>query len=260
MKRACRHLPVLVTVFPALLMLLHGPIAQPIDYHNFADSRSLSELPNALDVMSNLGFAIIGAWGLLHIWKARNDDAIRDGWPGYRMFLIALILTAAGSACYHLHPDNARLVWDRIPIALACAGLLSAVHGEMAQTGHTNQMTAALGLLALASVGWWRVSGDLRIYLLMQGLPLLLIPLWQYLHGSTNADRRMFGIAIALYVLAKIAELHDHEILTLSGFISGHTLKHLIATAAAAMIAIRLRQRVTKTPLAAQAIAPLSRP
>ncbi|MDM5181921.1 hypothetical protein PO883_32625 [Massilia sp. DJPM01] len=32
-------------------------------------------------------------------------------------------LTAFGSSWYHLAPDDTRLVWDRLPIALACVSL-----------------------------------------------------------------------------------------------------------------------------------------
>jgi hypothetical protein len=35
-------------------------------------------------------------------------------------------LTAAGSAYYHLAPDNERLFWDRLPITIARMPLISA--------------------------------------------------------------------------------------------------------------------------------------
>ena len=60
----------------------------------------------------------------------RADASLNAGRHGYRLFLVGLLLTAFGSGLYHLAPDNARLVWDRLPIALACAGLLAAVRAE----------------------------------------------------------------------------------------------------------------------------------
>src|SRR6185369_5256246 len=162
-----------------------------------------------------------------------------SGWPGYLLFLASLVLTAIGSAYYHWAPDNARLVWDRLPIALACAGLLSAVWAETRPRpggGHTT----GLALFAVASVAWWVFTdrqghGDLRPYLLMQGLPLVLIPLWQAIYRAPPRDRAAFGLALVLYVLAKVAEVLDHQLLALLGGLSGHTLKHLLATAAAAV-------------------------
>lgn len=231
MKRVTRYLPLLATLCLGLLMALHGPIAQPEHYHHFADTRTAFGLPNAADVLSNIGFAAAGIWGWLCGTNSHREGNRAS--PGYLLFLIALVLTAAGSFYYHLQPDDARLAWDRVPIALACAGLLAAVHGEATRSTHVMRNTIILAVAAVWSVIWWYVSGDLRPYLLMQALPLILIPLWQWIHGTPPSERAAFGLAILLYVLAKIAELQDHEILAISGFISGHTLKHLLATAAA---------------------------
>ncbi|MBA1914722.1 hypothetical protein HLX87_26595, partial [Escherichia coli] len=73
-------------------------------------------------------------------------------------------------------------------------------------------------------------AGDLRPYLVLQVLPLILIPLWQAIHRAPRIERIAFAAAMGLYVLAKIAEVFDHPIADALGFVSGHTLKHLIAT------------------------------
>ncbi|HSN21277.1 MAG TPA: hypothetical protein VLS49_11400 [Usitatibacter sp.] len=114
----------------AVAMLAHGPIAQLEHYHEFADTRGLFGIANASDVLSNAGFAVVALWGLIALWPHRREQALERGWPGHALFLAALFLTALGSSFYHLAPDNDRLLWDRIPIALACAGLLAAVHAE----------------------------------------------------------------------------------------------------------------------------------
>ncbi|NHZ80258.1 hypothetical protein F2P44_13385 [Massilia sp. CCM 8695] len=108
---------VYVAAFLAAAMLLAGPIAQPAGYHAFADVRSLSGLANAADVLSNLGFLLIGLACLLHVRPTR---------PAHTMFFVAILLTGFGSSWYHLAPDDTRLVWDRLPIALACVSLLAA--------------------------------------------------------------------------------------------------------------------------------------
>src|SRR5258706_16261405 len=119
-------LPLPLVALAAAAMLVHGPIAQLDHYHEFADTRSLFAIPNAADVLSNVGFALAGLWGF---WALRSrgsalltDPALR----GYSLFFAALLLTSLGSSFYHLAPDNQRLLWDRLPIALACAGLLAA--------------------------------------------------------------------------------------------------------------------------------------
>ena len=170
------------------------------------------------------------------------------------MFLLGLSLTAFGSGFYHLAPDNARLIWDRLPIALACAGLLVGVRGDMRPGSKTDVEAIVLGFSAVASVAWWAYTdrsgeGDLRPYLLLQGLPLVLIPLWQAIHRAPRADRIAFAAAMVLYVLAKVAEVLDHEIANTFGFVSGHTLKHLIATMATAAVVWGVTRRFSAPAL-----------
>lgn len=241
MQRFLLRLPLFVTLIAIAAMLVHGPIAQLPHYHDFADQRTWLGVPHAADVLSNLGFLIVGIWGLARI---RSTAPTLPGRAGYHLFMAALVLTAIGSSFYHLAPDNHRLVWDRLPIALACAGLLAGVRSQTHGGGRYD--LALLTATAVSSVAWWHISeragaGDLRPYLLLQGLPLILIPLWLWIYRSPRIDWIFFGSAIVLYAGAKAAELHDHDILQASGsFISGHTLKHLLATCAAAILSARM--------------------
>ncbi len=248
MKSSRRHLPPVITGLLAAAALYHGPIAQPAGYHDFADQQIVLGIPHFADVMSNLGFALVALWGWAGLARAGPHPDYRAGSAGYRLFLVGLFLTALGSSWYHLAPDNARLVWDRVPIALACGGLLAGVWGDVRRR-ECRHLAAGLALAAVASVGWWHFtdlsgSGDLRPYLLLQALPILLIPLWQWIYRMPGADRLAFGAALVLYVIAKLAELNDHEIAALPGGLTGHTLKHLLAAGAAALIVARLLRRV----------------
>jgi hypothetical protein len=248
MTHHIRKLPLLLTLVICAALVAHGPIAQFADYHDFADQSRFIGIPHAGDVLSNLGFGIVALWGMLRLWPQRRHPALHDGRHGYALFLLGLLLTAFGSGYYHLAPDNARLVWDRLPIALACAGLLSAVHAETVGNAHAARDTVLLALLSMLGVAWWRMTdlggnGDLRLYLLFQVLPLVLIPAWQAIYRAPAADRTAFGVAILLYVAAKFAEMNDHPLLARLGHVSGHTLKHCLATAAAAIIVARLIKR-----------------
>ena len=243
-----RHAPTIITIGIIVILAVHGRIAQPVHYNEFADQSAAFGIPHAADVLSNAGFAMVAIWGWLTLRRRRASDQLRAGWPGYRLFLIALFLTAFGSGFYHLAPDNARLIWDRLPIALVCVGLLVGVRGDTRPQSRTEIEAIVLGLYAVASVAWWvytdrNGADDLRPYLLLQGLSLLLIPLWQAIYRAPRTDRIAFAAAMGLYVLAKIAEVLDHEIATTLGFVSGHTLKHLIATAATAAVVWGLTRR-----------------
>jgi hypothetical protein len=243
-----RHAPTIITVGMIVILALHGRIAQPAHYNEFADHSVVSGIPHAADVLSNAGFALVAIWGWLTLHPRRASEPLRGGWPGYRLFLIGLLLTAFGSAFYHLAPDNARLFWDRLPIALVCAGLLAGVRGDISGGSKAGIEVTVLALYAVASVAWWAITeragaGDLRPYLLLQGLALILIPLWQAIHRAPRTDRIAFGTAMLLYILAKAAEVLDHEIAIALGFVTGHTLKHLLATAATAAVVWGLSRR-----------------
>lgn len=254
MKSWSKTLPPFVTVIVCCAMLIHGPIAQLAHYNEFADQSTLLGIARGGDVLSNVGFALIALWGIVRLWPLRYHPALLAGRYGYSLFLLGLLLTAFGSGYYHLAPDNARLVWDRLPIALACAGLLAAVRAENLPNENGKTGATLLAVLAIISVDWWRVTdlyggiGDLRPYLLFQVLPLLLIPLWQAIYRAPPADRLAFGVALLAYVAAKLAEINDQQIFAALGVISGHTLKHLLATVAAWILVARLVQR-TKVPL-----------
>lgn len=252
MKISRNLLPLIVTLILGVAALLHGPIAQLPGYHNFADQRTILEVPHFFDVLSNAGFALVAMWGWWQLAPRRNEPAIKDGWAGYGLFLAGLFLTAFGSSFYHLAPDNARLVWDRLPIALACAGLLAGVCGDVSRR-NSAVLAGWLSSAAIFSVTWWyrtelAGAGDLRPYLLLQALPIVLIPLWQWIYQAPRAERWAFGGALILYVIAKLAELNDHAIADMLGPISGHTLKHLLASGAAALIVACLVRRVRASP------------
>ena len=246
--------PTIITIGIIAAFAVHGRVAQPANYNDFADHSAVFGIPHAADVLSNAGFALVAIWDWLALRPHRDSDRLRAGWPGYRLFLIGLFLTAFGSAFFHLAPGNGRLTWDMLPIALAGAGLLVGVRGDTrpgseANPGSKTYIEAiVLALFAVASVAWWVMTdrhgaGDLRPYLLLQVLPLILIPLWQAIYRAPRAERIAFSAAMGLYVLAKIAEVLDHQIADTLGFVSGHTLKHLIATAATAAIVWGLTRR-----------------
>jgi hypothetical protein len=53
----------------ALGLLLSPRIGQPQSYHQFADQRTLLGIPHFFDVLSNLGFLVVGLWGAVFVLK-----------------------------------------------------------------------------------------------------------------------------------------------------------------------------------------------
>lgn len=236
-----------------------GPIAQDQAYHRFADTRGWLGIANAGDTLSNLPFLLVGVMGLLFLWRGRERFETAEEMRAYAWLFGAVTATTFGSAYYHLAPDDARLVWDRLPIALGFMGLLSAVVAERVSLRAGLRLLVPLLVFGALSVVYWAWSGDLRIYLLTQfgaiAAVLVLASGWRsrYTHGWA-----IFA-AIGLYGLAKVTEVYDRTIFEeTGGMVSGHTLKHLLAAAALYAILWSLERR-SATSAAYRSPASLSR-
>lgn len=237
-----------VAVVIAVISLLLPPIPQPLAYHNFADQRPWLGIPNFGDVVSNLPFAIVGLGGLIFLLGpgARKFSAPRERWL-YLFMFASLILTAVGSAYYHLAPGNARLVWDRIPIMMVFMALLAAVIAERVSVAAGLALFPVLEIVGVASVVVWRAGelqghGDLRFYAAVQvyAILILLLALLFPPKYTRGAD---FAVVVAFYVLAKILEESDRQVFAVGHLVSGHTLKHLAAAAASYWILRMLKKR-----------------
>jgi hypothetical protein len=231
------------------------PIPQDPSYHAFADRRAWLGVPNLLDVASNGLFLVVGALGVKSLWRgrARFIDA-RERWP-YLVFYAAVFFTGLGSAYYHLAPDNARLLWDRLPLAAGFAALLAAMIAERIDARAGLLWLAPLLMLAIGSVLYWDWServgqGDLRPYGLVQFYSGALIALILVLYPSAYTRARDPFVVLGLYALAKLCEWLDRPIFAALGGVGGHTLKHLIAGVAVFWLLrmLRLRTSLTNRP------------
>ncbi len=250
-KRASTGLLFVLTAVVALVFFLLPRIPQPQAYHLFADRRCFLGIPNFANVVSNLPFAVIGLWGLIFLRRSNSDRMPgrfldpRERWP-YLFVFVGLLLTAFGSSYYHLDPNNARLVWDRLPMTIAFMSMAAAVIAERISLRLGLWLLPILLLVGLSSVLQWyaseaRGAGDLRFYAAVQvysALVLLLALFFPrpYTRGSD------LGTVVGFYVLAKVLETFDRPIFAATRVVSGHTLKHL-AGAAAGYCILRMVQK-----------------
>jgi hypothetical protein len=248
--RRARWALLAVAALSAAFVLLAPRIAQDPAYHDFADSRAWLGVPNAGDVLGNLAFLPAGVAGLLALRRraAAPSPAARAAWA---TFFAGVLLTTFGSAYYHLAPSNGRLAWDRLPIALACQGLLCAEIAERVSPRLAARLLLPLLLFAGGSVAWWAHTeatgaGDLRAYGVSQFGPAAALVLLAVLAPQREGGRPdpLWGV-IALYAAAKACEALDRPIFELGGVVSGHTLKHLFAAGAAGWAARSLWRRVS---------------
>lgn len=238
---------VAVTVGAVAIAALGERLPQDPEYHRFADTRTLLSVPNGCDVLSNLGFLVVGAWGLAVARRRSSFADPRERWPWLVMFA-GVALTSAGSAWYHLEPTNASLLWDRLPMTLGFMGLFSALVGERVSVRAGVALLGPLVLVGLASVVYWAVTeergaGDLRPYLVVQVYPLATILLLLALFPARYTRGADLLVGLGWYVAAKLVERHDRGIFELLGVVSGHTLKHVFAAVGAGwlvwMLAVR---------------------
>lgn len=241
----------------AVAAALVPAMPQPPSYHGFVDARTFWSVPNFLNVASNLAFLAAGATGLAVLGRGGGDFIARREALPYYVFFLGALLTCFGSAWYHLAPDNARLVWDRLPMTLGFSGLVSAAIAERSSPVAGARILWPLLVLGAGTVFYWDATeragaGNVLPYGAFQVwsivaivLLLVLFPAQRYSHGG------LLGWAAGWYFLAKLFEAVDAQVFDWSGgAVSGHTLKHLFAAVAVFAIArqLHLRRAVAAPP------------
>jgi hypothetical protein len=219
----------LLVLLSAIFVFSFPPIPQVPSYHFFADQRSFWGIPRAMDSLSSLLFVPLGIWGLCLI-DSKKEKCL------WSIFFGMTILTGFGSLYYHLDPSNFRLVFDRLPIAIAFMALLSILIGERTKTAIGMYLAPFLIGLGIFSVVWWikgetEGAGDMRLYLWSQLITLIAI--FYLVLAFPSKGRKELLLAAAFYIFAVVSEFYDGEIFRILGqTISGHTLKHLSAAIA----------------------------
>lgn len=234
----------LASICALIALACFGPfVSQPADHHHFADARTLLGVPYAMDVLSNLPFALwalLGAWAL---WRVVPGSLSVAETACSALFFAGLLATTAGSSFYHLRPDDAGLVIDRLGMVIAFAGLLGlAVAGRI--SARAGVLTALAFMLAgPASVWVWATSGDVFPWVVAQGGAMLLVLALAALPTLPGALKIRLGVLIACYAVAKLFELADHQVYEWSGhLLSGHSIKHIAASFAAWPVLSVLRE------------------
>lgn len=221
------------TIICILLVLNLDPIAQDINYHNFTDKVTFLSIPNFNNVISNIGFVIIGIYGLINNYKKIISS------PLLILLLLGFFFTGLGSSYYHWKPNNVTLVYDRLPMVLVFMTFFTFIISTYISKKHLLYYSIVFVFLGFGSVFYWSFTesignGDLRPYVLIQFLPILLIPLIIILFKN-KANKSIYIIPIiGCYIIAKFCEHFDKQVYVFtSELLSGHSIKHLFAALAA---------------------------
>jgi hypothetical protein len=221
---------------------------QSLAYHDFADQRTLFGIGNFMDVASNVAFALAGAAGLAVALggRARFQSGI-ERWP-YVVFFAGVLLTGAGSAYYHLAPDNETLFWDRLPMTIAFMALVASQVVDRISIRAGLVLLLPMLLLGAASVVYWRLTeragaGNVMPYGILQVYSMAIVLLMATLTRSRYSLGHYLYWVFGWYLLSKFFETFDVEVMALGQLVSGHTLKHLAAAMAPAVICLMLTRR-----------------
>jgi hypothetical protein len=205
------------------------PIPQDPGYHHFADVRTLLGIPNFWNVISNSLFMLVGLLGLIR----RRRQEIENPGTAYRVFCCGVFLVGIGSGYYHYAPSPESLVWDRLPITVSFMALFSMVVKDRISEKFGDLILWPLIIAGVASVGYWYWTelsgrGDLRPYVVIQFLPMILIPLMLIMYTGKAMKTSWLWATLGVYALAKLAEHFDFFIYGSMQVLSGHSLKHVL--------------------------------
>ena len=211
--------------------------AQNSHYHLFSDNIEIFAIPNFNNVISNFPFIVFGIIGITFIIKKHKKNQKSTILLASLFFFLGIFFTGIGSSYYHLYPNTNTLVWDRLPMVIVFMSFFSSIITENISNSLGKKSLVYLLIIGVISVLYWYITelfgiGDLRLYVIVQFLPLILIPLILLMFNNLSSSNKYYWFIIGIYILAKIFETFDEQIYLITNVISGHTIKHLVASIA----------------------------
>jgi len=241
------------TLVVILAALFAPAVPQPGSYHHFADQRGWLGFPRFGDVASNVPFRDLGPYLSrrkrldAQIHRSSRAISVWSRLPRLAPYGVRLKLLPSGSRqCptgLGSHPD------DR---SLHVAGGRDDRRTRLCPA-RPLAVTVSLLALGVGSVLQWygselRGAGDLRWYAAVQVYAMVVLLTVLLLPARYTRSSDLLVVA-GFYVLAKALESSDQLVFSWGHMVSGHTLKHLAASAAGYWI-LRMLQRRQPLPAA----------
>lgn len=233
-------------------LLAWGPVRLDTRVHDYADTRGWAGLANAFTVLACLPLFIGACIGVMTTSRSAWGHEVRRPWTAFHCFAA---LSALGSAVYHAAPSDAAYLLAHGAtsgafVMLTAGVLAERVHGAF---GGWRGLAGAtlLWLVCCALVATSHQAGggaDVRPMLLLQVLPVLLIPAGAAWLPGAYTRPVDWMLILATYALAKLLDLGDAQLLDITGGLSGHTAMHLALAGVAGWLAYRAvasRRRLT---------------
>jgi hypothetical protein len=119
-------------------------------------------------------------------------------------------------------------------------------------------------LIGIGTVVYWIVTerqgrGNVMPYVVLQAYVVIVLLKLTAMHPSRYTHGNAIYAVFAGYLLAKVFEHYDRQIFELTGVVSGHSLKHVVAGLAGVPVAYMLwRRRLAGPATVATTEAPAS--
>lgn len=239
----------------AVGLLAWGPVGLETQAHRLTDPRVIGGFINGWSVWLQLPLLIAAIAGSVGAARGRPRNALRHAWA---MFFGLVALAATAGMVDHLMPSAAGYVLSKLVTASACALLSLIFVAERMGLGWVSRLATTLavasgpvgGLMCLVAYG---VTGqpDVRLLLLLEHLPLILVPLGVWSLRSRGLGATDWLVALLLFALAKAIDALDLSLWALTaGGISGHALHHLPLGLCVGWLAWRVARQFTPRTVA----------
>ena len=252
-----------LTLLAVALALFLPAIPKTIAYHDFANKRTAYGIENFLDVTSNVAFALARGAGLLLVLRPRTSFASRPN-TGPTWSSASACAHRRRLVLLHLEPNNETLFWDRLPMTIAFMSLISAQIVDRIDVRTGLLALVPMLLIGIGTVVYWIVTerqgrGNVMPYVVLQAYVVIVLLKLTAMHPSRYTHGNAIYAVFAGYLLAKVFEHYDRQIFELTGVVSGHTLKHVVAGLAGVPVAYMLwRRRLAGPATVATTEAPAS--
>ncbi len=190
---------------------------------------------NFHNVLSNIPFVLVGLFGIYSLYK--NKIQQNNFLTSSYIFSLGILATAFGSAYFHAKPHPDTLFWDRLPMAMSFAGMLGMITTDRLFPRLKTRFIYLIFLISILTVINWSFGNhDLRPYLILQFVGGFYVFLTAACTPSNILRNKKIFSSTFFFVLAKIFEIYDQQILELIKITNGHSLKHLSAAISAFLL------------------------
>ncbi|XBI33084.1 hypothetical protein VPH35_056447 [Triticum aestivum] len=197
-------------------------------------------IPNMLNVLLNIPFLFVGiAKLILCQYKNYFTLCLQGELWSWTLSFAGFTAVGIGSSYYHLYPNDATLVWDRLPMTIAFTSIVAIFIIERVDGRAGTKSLAPLVIVGALSILYWSENHGSNPVCSMHCKPVMAIVIPpMYTHSS------YWLWTAGFYLLAKVEEAADKPIYRWThDIVSGHTLKHLCAAMVPVFFTLMLAKR-----------------